>query len=448
VTGVTGEEVLLAVGLGAPLVGTLVVLAFGSSAPGRRLLQIAALISAGAWAGLLGTSSVVRLGAFHAGPLVASAASGAALLLVSVDLVSGTRERRPGRVTLVAASLGLVSLDTGLAAGAGGGHGGALVGGLAAAAIFGLIASWDQRRVAGVLTPPAVALGVGATVVGIVLVHDKTNEWLLPAVGSATVPRNAVIALMVGAAGLCIAGGLRPGRSTVILMAGGLGVGLRAGPLLGLSANVAPAAPGTSEGLVGLVLALAVVAVVAALLRKPPLAISLLAVAVAAGPLTLLPASRLLAAAAVLALAIDRAPAWLLVVPGTAALVIGAIEAGSTPAIVCVGAVATVGAVVAGVEYLDRARPAGTASRPFDILSVPAILAGGWLLLAPASWTWAGAQGLHYYDIGAARAGAAGLIVTVLTVAWWNRRVRTDPELAGRPEPEAPELVRSGRSAP
>ncbi|HUQ62819.1 MAG TPA: hypothetical protein VM121_03590 [Acidimicrobiales bacterium] len=451
-----GEQVLLAVAVACPLAGTLLGLLAPSTVVGRRILKSGALVSAVAWGALLVLSSAVHVGGFHSGPLVSSTACGAALLLISVD------RDAPTRPALAASGFSLVFIQAALATGGGGGNGGALVGGLAASASCALAAAWEPGRVGGVLAPPAAAIGVLATAVGVFLVHDETSAWLLPAVGSATVPRNAVIALVIGAAGLCIAGGLRPGRSTVLLLAGGLGVGARAGPLLGIAANVAPAAPGTSEGLAGLVLALALVAIVASLLRKPPLAIAMLSLAVAAGPLRLLPASRLLAAAAVLALAIDRAPAWLLVVPGAAALVVGAVDAGSVLAIACAGAVATVGAVLAGVEFFDGA-PATEARNRFDIWSVPTILAGGWLLLAPGRWTWTAAQELRFYDIGAARAAAAGLIAAVLVIAWWSRAPagpETEPESDPQGEVEAgpevepgagalpAELVLSERSAP
>lgn len=430
----TGEQLLLAVGLGAPLAAT-AALSIRSAKRGRRFLQGAALVSAAAWAALLAVSSTARLGGLHTGPLVASGACGAALLLLSVD------GDPPGRRTVVLGGFCLFFVQLGLAGGGGSGHGGALVAGLAAATLCAAIASWEPGRVGGVLTPPAAAFGVVAIGAGILLVYDQTGGWLLPAGGTATGPRGAVIALILGAAALCIAGGLRPGRTTVVLSAGGLCVGLRAGPLLGLGANVADAAPGSSEGLAGLTLALAAAAVVVALLRKPPLAIALLALAVAAGPLALLPASRLLAAAAVLSLAIDRRPAWLLAVPGAAALVVGAIDAGSALAIACAGAVAIVGAVIAGVEVFDRAGAPEAADHPIDLGSVPALVAGTLLLLAPARWAWAGAKELHYYDVGTTRALAAGLIAAVLSVAWWNRA--TD-----QPETEAPELVRSESSAP
>jgi hypothetical protein len=442
----TDEQAVLAVALGAPLACTFVALVVGSPTLARHILRAGALISAGAWAGLLIVSSVVHLGGFHAGPLVSSTACGAALLLLSVD------RDADGRWALTGSGLALLFLQAGLAAGSGGGNGGALVAGLMASAICALAAAWEPGRVGGVLAPPAAAIGILATAVGVFLVHDETRRWLLPAVGSATVPRNAVIALMVGAAGLCVAGGLRSGRSTVLLVAGGIGIGVRAGPLLGISANVAPAAPGTSEGLAGLVLALALVAIVAALLRKPPLALALLSLAVAAGPLRLLPASRLLAAAAVLALAIDRAPAWLLVVPGASALVVGAVDAGSALAIACAGAVGTVGAVLAGVERFDSTRSSEQRRRGFDVWSIPAIVAGAWLVLAPGHWTWAAAQELHFYDVGAARACAGGLIAAVLVMAWWSREPisdpsEADPDEAMQPETAVPELVLSERSA-
>ncbi|HEX8771585.1 MAG TPA: hypothetical protein VF711_12535, partial [Acidimicrobiales bacterium] len=434
----TVEQLLIAVGIGAPLVGGVAALAVGSAHLSRRIVQVVALVSAAAWATLLLTSSTERLGAFHSGPLVASAACGAALLLLSAN------RDEPRRRTVGAGAFCLFFVELALAGGSEGGHGGALVGGLAATALCAVVASWEPDRVAGALAPAAAAIGVSAIGVGFVVVHDKTGQWLLPAAGTATVPRGAVIALLLGAAALCAAGGLRPGRSTVVLLAGGLGVGLRVGPLLGLAADLAPAAPGSWEGLAGLALALAAAALGAALLRKPPLAIGLLALAVAAGPLTLVPGSRLLAAAAVLSLAIDRRPAWVLMVPGGAAVVVGALEAGSALGTACAGAVAVVAAVIAGVEAFDpNGRPDGSDER-LDILSVPALAAGAWLLVAPSRWTWAAAQELHFYDLGAARACAAGLIAAVVFVAWSHRLAPRAPPLqadAGDDQPgaEAPE---------
>jgi hypothetical protein len=434
------EQLLLAVGLGTPLVGALVSALVASADVGRRILQGAALISASAWAALLVTSSTERLGGLHSGPLVGSAACGAALLLVSVN-----RDARSRRA-VVAGGFCLFFVQLALAGGGGGGHAGPLVAGLAAATLCALAASWEPDRVAGALAPAAAVIGVCAVGIGFVLVHNRTEEWLLPAAGAGTAPRGAVIALLLGAAALCVAGGLRPSRATVVLAAAGLGIGARAGPLLGLAANVSPAAPGTSEGLAGLALALAAAAVVAALLHRPPLAIALLALAVAAGPLTLVPASRLLAVAAVLSLAIDRRPAWLLMVPGAAALVVGALEAGSALAAACAVAAAVVAGVIAGADVFDRNRhPHAEPSdhTGLDMLSVPALAAGAFLLIAPARWTWAAANELHYYDLGAARACAAGLIGAVVVVAWSNRTARKR-----EPEPPAPELVRSERIAP
>ena len=47
----------------------------------------------------------------------------------------------------------------------------------------------------------------------------------------------------------------------------------------------------------------------------------------------------------------------------------------------------------------------------------PALVAGGWLLLAPGSWTWTGPARLGPYDLGAARAVAVALLV-VLSLAF------------------------------
>ncbi|MCA1657354.1 MAG: hypothetical protein LC713_06560, partial [Actinobacteria bacterium] len=113
----TEEQALLAVALGAPVAGALVGLVAGLLSVGRRLVQGAALVSAVAWAGLLALSPV-HLGGFHSGPLVSSAACGAALLLIAAERDSADRG------AVFGGGLALFFVQVALAGGDGGGHGG------------------------------------------------------------------------------------------------------------------------------------------------------------------------------------------------------------------------------------------------------------------------------------------------------------------------------------
>jgi hypothetical protein len=341
----------------------------------------------------------------------------------------------------------LAALNGGLAAGGGGGDALGLMVGLVAGGGCLVVASWEPDRVAGFLGPPLAAVGAGGTGLGLMLAHGDTTSWTLPALGTTTISEEAVVALLVGGAAFCVAGGLRPGRGASVLMAGGLAIVLRAGPLI-VSPRSVIAGPGAADGLAGAVLAFLILAMAAALLRRAPLALALVAVAMAAGPPSMVPGSRLLAAAAVLALAVDRVPAWLLAAPGAAAVVYGALESGTDVSLTCAAGLGAVAAAIVAVAVFDRGK---ASPRPLEPFSSGAAIAGAWLVLAPGSMTWAGAQFLRFYDVGAARACAAALIAGVLAVAvtfrpdgWPRRRRPVARRATSEPEPAEPELVRSG----
>jgi hypothetical protein len=70
----------------------------------------------------------------------------------------------------------------------------------------------------------------------------------------------------------------------------------------------------------------------------------------------------------------------------------------------------------------ERAR-----GRRLEVTAVPAAVAGGWLFVAPGSWSWTGPAGLGAYDAGAASAVAMGLVVVVgLVLADEGRRRPTE----------------------
>jgi hypothetical protein len=430
--GESPEELLLAVGLLAPLLATGAMLTMPEPAQGRRMLRIGFVVAATAWGLLVAVDSRVAGAGFHAGPLMAAAACGAALLAVSAD-------ESPDIRSLVGGGLALTALTAGLAAGADDLSAPGLLAGLAVAAGCAVAASWDRGDREVVAPTWAAAIGVVAGAVALVLVHDATGTWALPFEGAASIPTSAVAALLVAAAALATAGGLRPGRSTCILAAAGLALGMVAVGLRDL--GPATADPRHSGGTVAATAALAAAALVAAAAGRAALALILLSLAVAAGPPDLVAASRLLGAAGVLILAIDRRAAWLLGVPGGVALGVSATELGTG---VAAGLGLATAAVAALLVWRATTSPEAAPWRRPALPAMPAVLVGAWLFVAPGSWSWVGPSTLGPYDAGAARAAAAGLIA-VIALALVDTRTRRD---AGVQRDEAPAEKDSGRLSP
>jgi hypothetical protein len=85
------------------------------------------------------------------------------------------------------------------------------------------------------------------------------------------------------------------------------------------------------------------------------------------------------------------------------------------------GTVAFVEGVLAGVVAVALAAAAMREGPPRpSVWTVPAIALGGWLLVAPGTWGWAGPAGLRSYDVGAARA-LAGASLCVVVLAFRER---------------------------
>ena len=276
-----------------------------------------------------------------------------------------------------------------------------------AVSAVGAAAGQPRRRVP--LAYGLAAAGTAATVVGVALVRNTTASWDL---GAAPIPGlslgGAGIALLIGAVALIAAGALQPRSPAGAVLAVGAFLGLRAAPL-------ARTGPG---GLRVAAVVLAALAVAAAFqprrrpraAAQPALALGLLGLAAAMAPGATTPAAVLLEAGAVLAVAVGTPASAALGLPGGVALTLALAGSGGGVAF-AVGVLAALAALALGAA----ARAAPLARPPFSV--APALVAGGWLLLAPGSWTWTGPARLGPYDLGAARAVAVALLV-VLSLAF------------------------------
>ena len=385
----------LGLALIAPALGLAGAFAVRSELLGRRCLQGGALVAAAAWAALVGDGSGASVGAFHAGPLAAAAGCGAALSLVAVDRPARLPRLVAGGMTLLAAGLAVTNGHAEL-------QGPALALAVAVAAVGGA-AGQPRRRV-----PLAYGLAAAAattTLVGVALVRTATASWDLPQAPVAGLSLWAAgLALLAAAAALIAAGALQPRSPAGAVVAVGAFVGLRAAPL-------ARSGPG---GLRAAAVVLAVAAAAAAFrprrrpraAAQPALALGLLGLAAAMAPGATTPAAALLEAAAVLAVAVGTPASAALGLPGGVALALALAASGGGVAF-AVGTLTALTALAlsAGARSTPVTRPA--------VSVVPALAAGGWLLLAPGSWAWTGPARLGPYDMGAARAAAAALVVVL-----------------------------------
>jgi len=146
-----------------------------------------------------------------------------------------------------------------------------------------------------------------------------------------------------------------------------------------------------------------------------------------------LPAARILESGAVLAMVLDPLPPGLLAVPGIVALVVALVQGADTVVTAVFGGAAAVIGILLALDVTGLNLPGMSGREPASgvpdwwagLRSPVSWIAGvlaGWLLLAPDSWTWAGSSGLAAYDEGAARAVAAGLVVSVAATAWGMAR--------------------------
>ena len=223
----------------------------------------------------------------------------------------------------------------------------------------------------------------------------------------------------VGGAGLAwIVARWRPPR----LRWGGVVVGVAAVALVtSPSLTAGLDVPSTARLTVALVGALGASALGLGAARGWPVAgsgaLGALAVAVAAAGVT--PAAWLLAAAAVVALPLEWlfAPGAGLVlgVPGAVAGVAALVRSGETSgaAVAAVAGLGLVGALsIVAVKRAAAFDPPTSMTR--RVALALAIMAGGWLLLAPGTWAWVGMLELGPYDRAAAVFVAVAVVVTVM----------------------------------
>ena len=240
----------------------------------------------------------------------------------------------------------------------------------------------------------AGGLGTAAALTGLVLTRSDLRPGVLAVEGTA-----AATALAAAAALFITATALAPGEDDGLrlLLLPGLVIGWTVAPLVD---GAAPAAG---------VLALGALAIA----RHRPAALAFAACALAAVAPTQ-PAAALLAAGVVLFAAVGPALAWPALIPGVAAA-----------ALALAGGPAAVDSVAAGLAVAAGSAALATAVRAPAVLrprSLPAAVLALWLAVAPATWAWAGEARLGDYQEGAARALAAGLLVTV--VAWMTGQLR------------------------
>ena len=212
--------------------------------------------------------------------------------------------------------------------------------------------------------------------------------------------------ILAGAALLIVAGSHRARAPAGALVPAGVFLAVQAAP-------IARGGDGLSAAAIILALAAAAAGLAARfgrpLLSRPTAALALFGLAAVVGPGSTRGAGLLLAAAATLSCALGWPAAAVLGLPGGVALAIALAARGGSVAFV-EGALAGVVAVALAAAALRE----GPLPRP-SVWTVPAIALGGWLLVAPGTWGWAGPGGLRSYDVGAARAlAAASLCVVVL----------------------------------
>jgi hypothetical protein len=342
----------------------------------------AAVLAAG-WTGAA-LAGGVDLGTLHLSPLAAAVGCGATALAVAL---------RPGTVRgdLVLAPALLVGLPCGAALAVDGHTALPLLG----CVVVSLVAAAPRWRTTGwSLTAGVVGAGLVAT--ALALARNDLHAGVL------TVEGDVAEALLGAAAlALAVAAAVAPDDEDVLRVL--------VLPAVVIGWVVAP-------GVDGMVVAAAVLALVMAALvvtrRSPgPLAFATIALA-AIGPAR--PGAALLGAAVILITAVGPVLAWPTALPGAVAAAL-AMAAGP----------GRVDDVVAGAAVIVALAAVAVSVRGPAVLrprALPAAALALWLAVAPATWTWAGATGLTDYQQGAARAVAAGLLVSV--AAWMTGQLR------------------------
>ena len=386
-------EALLVLALVAPALG--VAVAAAAPVAAANATRAAALLAAACWVVVVADGPTgVTAGRVHADPLVAAACCGAALLVTA----------RLAAVRPVPAGSVLLLVQLALAGGRTQNEGWVVSALLVAA---GAVAALADRRRDRLPAFAAVAVtAFGFLVVAVLALRQATGAWTIPLAAPQGVSYRAEgLLLLVAAVLLLVAASIhaREGGAGMPLLVAAAFVGVRAAPLVRVGGDFVAGAV--------VLAALAVVAAAGQRARapfdRPALALGLLGLAALLAPGPTGPPAALLLAASVLAGAFAFPAAAALGVPGAVGLALALSAAGGAGSL-AVGVLAA--AVVLGLAA--RARTAGPPSRPGPWALGPLAI-GAWLVLAPGSWGWVGDAGLHSYDLGAARALAAGLLCVV-----------------------------------
>jgi len=306
-------------------------------------------------------------------PLAAAAAAGTAVLAAAPSLpVAGV----PG-LTGVAA---LLALPLAVAEAARGGNAAPLG---VALGVIGLLAVYGAARDRSPLVPLlALVAGLSGVVAGLTLGSVDTDQIRL-----AITDRPSAAVVVAGAVLVLVAIDHRTRAERAVVA-----------PVLLATVLAAPALPP-----IALIVGWGALAVGAALVARPLVACAALAVVAAAAGVA--PAALLLAAGAVLIAVLDGGLAAVCVVPGAVALA-GELAARSVTGVRATAAVVLALTVLAlairfvGSVRVDGGRPVG-------------LVLAAWLVVAPGSWRFAGAQDMRAYDTGALRAVAVGALVAL-----------------------------------
>ena len=361
-----------------------------------------------------GWAAIAAAGGVHpsVGEVAVRISPGGAAAAAGVALLAGVEPFRRGWGLGVVVA-GLLVLPVALAVAASGGEARPLIALLPVVVGLG-VATGGRNRTARIR---AVALaGVGTALLGAAVFSGSGDLGLFARTQTigATLVAAGVVLVIAGAGGSIGVPALKP------LLVVGMLVGV-----IGAAALPDMWVP----------LMVGAVAVGIAGVRPAP-ALALFAIALGALPGGQ-PAASLLGAAAVLSIALDREWALVAALPGVIALVEVLMFPGEIAPRIVIGVVAVLLTLQIGRDLFIPRRgrvPAEEGSRlasPVDLAAlpgvgprraerhrIPALVLLAWLLVAPASWTWAGDAAVEHYDIGAARAVAvAGLVLVALAGA-------------------------------
>jgi hypothetical protein len=341
-----------------------------SVAVARRWWVLACAVAAGAWV------VVALAGSSRVPALPAAAAAGTAVLAAAPALAVPAAPD-------VTALLALLVVPLAVAEAARGGNAAPL--GLAMCGVVALAAMGRGPHQRSALAVLPLGIGTAAVVAGIVAGSSNAARLRLT-----VTDRPAAALVLAGAAVLIGAVDGRLGAERAVAAPALLAALLAVPPL-------PPLAMAAGWG---------AYAVAAAFLERPAVATAAMAVVAAAAGAPA--AALLLGAAAVLAWSVDAPLSVVCALPGAVALA-NVLAGHHVTAVAATTGVALGGTALAAlVRFRPTLRVDG--GRPI------ALALGGWLVLAPGTWTFTGGGSLRAYDTGAARAVAAAAITMFAVV--------------------------------